>query len=396
MTNFLSSGAAQLQSLCRSCIVCGLCVLCSGPVLAQTQLADTIIDAFYSGAHPGFNSFYGQVDRCDEYTVNPTVCLGSNDTLLALPTGSYVTVGFIDNLIYNAPNQPDLFVDETGPSDEFAEIYISSDFGQSFTFFGIVNGGTTNALDLEDISYTDCINAVKIVGLDNNGCIPGFDVVRVYGISGASIEPIPRTNAIPVLCTDSGPYALRTLEAATARGQWAGPHVQDNMFMTAGVRGTFQLEYWITENLTGCDQDTALVTLQVEICDCAGTPLGDAVIDNCGECYEPVDPLFNYTCIPKETFIPNVFSPNSDGVNDIFPMFLANDLTATISAAAIFDRFGNQVAGLSDISIFQEQPLWDGMIKGRPAPTGVYVYYVLLDFIDGVQLKLHGDVTLIR
>ena len=52
--------------------------------------------------------------------------------------------------------------------------------------------------------------------------------------------------------------------------------------------------------------------------DCSGVPFGTAVIDYCGVCNEPDDPNFNQSCDDEnQVYIPNVFSPDYDGINPL-------------------------------------------------------------------------------
>ncbi len=92
-------------------------------------------------------------------------------------------------------------------------------------------------------------------------------------------------------------------------------------------------------------------------------------------------------------FIPNVFSPDLDGINDIFmPYGKANTL---IKSMQIFDRWGNVVYDAGDF-FASEEIGWDGKVNGDFAETGVYVYSVEAIFVDGESVLFKGDVTVLR
>lgn len=100
--------------------------------------------------------------------------------------------------------------------------------------------------------------------------------------------------------------------------------------------------------------------------------------------------LFCETC---NVYIPNVFSPNEDGINDAFRPYLSCPVEDY--QLQIFDRWGNQVC------IIQGDPDsgWDGRTRGQPAPVGVYVYLLELQWPEGenmVTKQFTGDVTLVR
>jgi hypothetical protein len=151
----------------------------------NNEYADIVIEAWYSNANSNFDTFYGGNGSSYPVKVEPEVVLGNNNKFISLPTGSFIIVGFTDNSIFNAPNQDDIFIKEVGASGEKAEVYVSSD-SKEFVLLGIAQDNKTTSLDLEDIKFDKPVAAIKIVGLDNKGGSPGFDVVSVKAITGSS------------------------------------------------------------------------------------------------------------------------------------------------------------------------------------------------------------------
>ena len=90
---------------------------------------------------------------------------------------------------------------------------------------------------------------------------------------------------------------------------------------------------------------------------------------------------------PQNFFIPNAFTPNGDGNNDIFMVYTEEG--ATLMSFKIFNRWGEKVHdGLYP---------WDGMWKGKQAPGAVYVYEANIHLIDlNIDILRKGSVTLIR
>jgi gliding motility-associated-like protein len=89
--------------------------------------------------------------------------------------------------------------------------------------------------------------------------------------------------------------------------------------------------------------------------------------------------------------IPNVFTPDGDGLNDKFEVIL-NGENIKIIEFKVFNRWGQEVhdgSGLVDHG-------WDGNIDGEPAPSEVYAYMIVLEFPDGEIISESKDVTLIR
>lgn len=94
-------------------------------------------------------------------------------------------------------------------------------------------------------------------------------------------------------------------------------------------------------------------------------------------------------------FMPNIFSPNADGRNDVF-FVPANRKVEMIMELHIYDRWGNQVFSLSNFVPGEEANGWDGTFHGRKMNPGVFVYYVRYRTIDGKEALAKGDFTLLR
>lgn len=103
----------------------------------------------------------------------------------------------------------------------------------------------------------------------------------------------------------------------------------------------------------------------------------------------------------RNIYIPNVFSPNGDGVNDEFRVFPCVGVSS-IASVNIFDRWGNQVYQndgqdvSSGLYCIGGLPLWDGRFKGSEMKPGVYVYVIEVEFLDKVSLVYRGDVSILR
>jgi len=94
-----------------------------------------------------------------------------------------------------------------------------------------------------------------------------------------------------------------------------------------------------------------------------------------------------------EIYVPNIFSPNGDIVNDEMNIFFPSSVESLLSFH-ILDRWGNIVfdgTGVPNVN-------WDGTFQGRgtTAETGVYVYVTEVLFIDGHRQHFMGDITLLK
>ena len=89
--------------------------------------------------------------------------------------------------------------------------------------------------------------------------------------------------------------------------------------------------------------------------------------------------------------IPNAFTPNGDGRNDIFK--LVNTTNERLVDFRVFNRWGTILYRSGNEDVTQG---WDGNYKGQPQPTGVYGYLIRIAYPDGNIETYKGTVTLIR
>lgn len=89
-------------------------------------------------------------------------------------------------------------------------------------------------------------------------------------------------------------------------------------------------------------------------------------------------------------FVPNAFTPNGDGKNDVFYLQGQGILEGTYFIR-IFDRWGEEIFFSNNT-----ENSWDGTYKGKPAPLGAYIYYIeFLDFEHHIH-TLKGSVEIYR
>lgn len=140
--------------------------------------------------------------------------------------------------------------------------------------------------------------------------------------------------------------------------------------------------------------EPAIITTDVEATICEGEPYidGDFRADDEGmytyalPASSGCDSIINLTLNFCKVFLPNVFSPNSDGINDLFkPLGKEPIIEYTLQ---IYNRLGN---------LIYEGEEWDGQVNGEEAQTGVYVYVVKQKLLNGgMRVAASGSVMLLR
>jgi gliding motility-associated-like protein len=96
-----------------------------------------------------------------------------------------------------------------------------------------------------------------------------------------------------------------------------------------------------------------------------------------------------------DVYIPNVFSPNADGVNDHFTVYGKTSLKQ-ILRLEVYDRWGNNVFIKENFDPNEPRQGWDGTFRGELLNPGVYVFRAEVEFTDGFIDNYGGDVTLLR
>ncbi len=93
---------------------------------------------------------------------------------------------------------------------------------------------------------------------------------------------------------------------------------------------------------------------------------------------------------------PNTFSPNGDGTNDIFEYTVSSDEVALIRSFIIYNRWGEPTFNRQNISIDEANFGWDGTQNGTNSETGVYIFMVEVELINGDIVEDNGDVLIVR
>lgn len=150
----------------------------------------------------------------------------------------------------------------------------------------------------------------------------------------------------------------------------------DYSTISVGALGTFDSYLWNTGQSTSTIPilNPGLYTLQVTDSNgCIGT---DSIY------------ISDSTC-PQYVYLPNAFTPNGDGKNDIFRPIFAG--AASVFKFAVYDRWGRVVFVTTTPGVG-----WDGTTGGRPQPAGTYVWECVYELYQEPQRMQRGTVMLIR
>ena len=134
-----------------------------------------------------------------------------------------------------------------------------------------------------------------------------------------------------------------------------------------------------------CFEPNFLPTLSSQYTLTATSELGCRAIDSV---FIKVNPI-------RKVFIPNIFSPNADGINDYFSIYADMPNVQEILQVAIYDRWGNCLFNRQNLGTNQGENLWDGKYRGQTVERGAYLYYANMRYLDGVEAPISGTVTVL-
>jgi gliding motility-associated-like protein len=93
-------------------------------------------------------------------------------------------------------------------------------------------------------------------------------------------------------------------------------------------------------------------------------------------------------CVAENIYIPNAFTPNEDGVNDVF---LVRSTIIKNMRLEVYNRWGNKVFESDNIN-----KGWDGKYKNEPQPVDSYGYFFTGECIQGEKITLKGNVNMLK
>jgi gliding motility-associated-like protein len=330
---------------------------------------------------------------------SPTVCLTQSVTISTSPVTSGLTYTWLPtNAIQGANNTASIVAVPPSTATVIYTVVISN---------GVCIGTTTTQISVRvkpDIiniktlnNDTICVGGCVTFSASTTGSQPiayQWFYQTGIGTSSVGITPeacYPSAGSFSVVATASNTCGFDTLIKTNFVTVFdlpvviVGGDTTINIGESAEIYATGGLNYSWSPNINGsiacpsCSITSVSPTLTTEYI---------VVVSNSQYCkvQDTVTVIVDINC--GDFFIPNVFSPNGDGLND---MINVHGRCITTFNLQIFNRWGEKVFETSSLS-----ESWDGTFRGQKLDTGVFVYKADGISIDGQEFKLKGNITLIR
>jgi gliding motility-associated-like protein len=252
------------------------------------------------------------------------------------------------------------------PGDDAILTVNNPQAGFTYEWYAAASGGTPLATGTSYTVNNVTANTTVYVSATNaNGC--------VSSTRGQGVVTIRTQLAQPVVTVTNVTFSSLTFSWSAVPGAVGYEVTTDGgatyQTPSSGATGT-------THTISGLAGNTTVI-IQVRA---LGTqPCENSILSA---------PVAGTTLSSKEIFVPNVFTPNNDGRNDI--LYVYGNYVATIQLR-IFNQWGQLIFQSENISTG-----WDGTHKGKQQPVGVYAYTLKVVLQDGTVITKKGSVNLIR
>jgi gliding motility-associated-like protein len=251
-----------------------------------------------------------------------------------------------------------------------------------------------------EVSQPDCFghNQGSITVMQTGGVLP-----IQYSIDGINFQPSPVFSGL-----NSGTYTVTALDANDCDVQeiiWINVpidiHVDLGMDRIILPGDTTLLEAIVNVPFDSLSSITWSGIINPFCPTCLTQPVAPIIttaysisVSNSQGCSDQ-DSVVVFIQKNVDIYIPNVFSPNGDGINDRLLISAASEVEE-IESMEIFDRWGNLVFTAKNFLPDDPTDAWDGKMRGTEMNPGVYAYKMMARFKDGRREVRNGDITLVR
>lgn len=238
---------------------------------------------------------------------------------------------------------------------------------ESYSWYPSLYLDNSNIATPTFIATEDTIINYKIIGQGENNCFKDSTTSTV------KVFPIPRV----IIKDENG---------------------SSNSNIVLNVGGSVKLETASSPDITSWTWQPALgldnPTAQSPIASPKQTTTYTCLASNGGSCISRDEITVNVICKNTNVFVPNTFSPNGDGINEIF--YARGNGLFSIKSFRVFNRWGQLIFEKLNATPNQSNDGWDGTYKGKIQTSDVFIYIMEVECENGVIIPVKGNITLLR
>lgn len=205
------------------------------------------------------------------------------------------------------------------------------------------------------------------------------------------------SNNIVTMCPVIDPEPCDTVYINTIDTLYIDNFITDTLYVDVEVYITDTLYITEIEYVTDTLYITTIDTVEVIVYEFLTDTIYEYITIDCETGLECVDDPGLVCPDWTSVYIPNTFTPNNDGNNDVWKMIYDLNCWQDVEFK-IFNRWGNQIYQ-SYGDYFDSYPYWDGSINGgnNYAIDGVYTYTFYAKKLNSVEVfQRHGHITIFR
>ena len=254
----------------------------------------------------------------------------------------------------------------------------------------VVSGNDSISLLVDSLGHAICDKANGWIAVSANGGSGDFSYSWQPSNDQGQFIINLATGSYSVTVTDSvGCHRSETIEiiaiptpTVSIIAQDSTIDLGDSLSMQANVTPAGTYEYFWTPSIDlDCDSCQIVMTQPT-----TSTLYNVTIVDTNG--CEATSDLFIIVNECKDYFLPTVFSPNGDQLNDDWNV-LCNCIKSY--KLQVFNRWGEEI-----FSTDSQSQSWDGTYKGRAVDMGSYNYQIALEYVNGETTSASGNVKVVR
>ncbi|MBK7343818.1 MAG: gliding motility-associated C-terminal domain-containing protein [Saprospiraceae bacterium] len=254
-------------------------------------------------------------------------------------------------------------------------------------------------LDLVEVIDVRCFGEANgSLTVSGTGGTPGY----LYSIDGGPFQGLPAFENLK-----AGDYAVTVMDEQGCQTTIIVTVNQPPpLLVDAGADVTIDLGYSTPLSSTVSPPFTPVSTLW--------TPVDSLVCETCSDIdVAPVNTTtFTVTIVDssgcmasdmvtvivnkiRDIYIPNAFSPDGNGINDVFTIY-GGIAAESVLVFRIYNRWGGLIYEGTNFPLNSESDGWRGIYKGEYLNPDVFAFYALIRFIDDEEIIYKGDIQLTR